>query len=39
MSTRLLLAASLLVLVTIAIAGALTQLSGGQRPVLFGGHL
>jgi hypothetical protein len=39
MNTRLLLVASLVVLVAVAIAGAVTQLAGGQRPVLFGGHL
>ena len=39
MSRRFILTASLAVVVLIALAAALTQLAGGQRPILFGGGI
>jgi hypothetical protein len=39
MSRRFFLTASLAVVVLIALAAALTQLAGGQRPILFGGGI
>jgi hypothetical protein len=37
MSKRFVLITSLVVLVVVALAAALAQLAGGQRPILFGG--
>jgi hypothetical protein len=37
MSKRFVLTTSLVVLVVVALAAALAQLAGGQRPILFGG--
>jgi hypothetical protein len=37
MSRRFVLTASLVVILLVALAAALTQLAGGQRPILFGG--
>jgi hypothetical protein len=37
MSRRFVLTASLVVILVVALAAALAQLAGGQRPILFGG--
>jgi hypothetical protein len=37
MNRRFILAASLVVLVAVALSAALAQLAGGHRPILFGG--
>jgi hypothetical protein len=39
MSRRFILTVSLTIVVLVALAAALAQLAGGQRPILFGGGI
>jgi hypothetical protein len=39
MNGRLILTAGIVALVVVALAAAMAQLAGGQRPILFGGGI